>query len=160
MAHKSAWGRWFAAQHLVANGRPIAGNFLLGAAARRVMAKILDGDLEIHGRIRDQNAYIVIPRTDWRGATFHFVPNPETQWEMLVAPIAGTIAFDGTGSARIEDGPDAINHLRRFDSFLVDSRQFENLWPIIDSAIDKKRQQLLKEAQKRHLDPDTIKELS
>jgi hypothetical protein len=50
MALRSAWGRWYAAQHLVDSGNAIDEMHLLQIAGSVVMDKILDGDLEVRGR--------------------------------------------------------------------------------------------------------------
>jgi hypothetical protein len=62
MALRSAWGRWFSAQHLVNSGSAIDQSYLMQMAGTVVMDKILDGDLEVRGRRPGRMDYEVIPR--------------------------------------------------------------------------------------------------
>jgi hypothetical protein len=53
-----------------------------------------------------------------------------------------------------------VAHITRYDSLLVDSHQFESLWPRTEKAEDNERRKFLKEARRRKLDPNAIKMLS
>ena len=157
MAHKSALGQWYAAQILVTSGIPIDEVSRLNFAASKVRDKILDGALEIRGGIHNQ--YNAIPRTEWRTAILGFFPDRMALWKMRVTP-GGMVTMESDGSVHTDVDQDTIAHLLQFDSLLVDSYQFEDLWPRVESVADKERRQFLKEARKRHLDQDTIKDLS
>ena len=57
--------------------------------------------------------------------------------------------------------PPRVAHLFVYDSLLVDSRQFEELWPKKNSAADEARERLLQTAeQKGIVDHDIILGLS
>jgi hypothetical protein len=89
MAERSAWGRWFAAQHLVNSGSAIGEDYLLQTAGSIVMDSILDGDLEVRGRRPGRLDYEVISRTDWRSSGFHFVSDQISLWKMVIFPRGG-----------------------------------------------------------------------
>ena len=159
MARKSAWGKWYAARDLITTGVPIDVLRLLSIVTSDVMGKILDGDLVVRGRNIGQTAYEVIPRTDWRNAALHFSHDPMTIWKMRIVP-TGVVITERDGTVHTETNPETIAHLSRYDSLLVDSGQFERLWPQTDVIADKQRRKFLKEARRRKLDADTIKSLS
>jgi hypothetical protein len=161
MAEHSAWGRWFAAQHLVNSETPIDEDHLLQTAASIVRDKILDGDLEVRGRLPGKLDYEVIPRTDWRSSGFHFVKDPRTLWKMVIFPTGGAeIAPDGT-IARASDPKAAARNaqIAKYDSFIVDAYQFEKLWPKKSVLADRKRRKLLFQARWRGLNKDEIRRL-
>jgi hypothetical protein len=162
MARRSAWGRWFAAQHLVNSGSAIGMSYLLQIAGSQVMDKILDGDLEVRGRRPGRMDYQTIPRTDWRSSAIHFVSDPISLWRMLIVPRGGVeIAPDGT-IARASNPTAAArtSQLADYDSLLIDAHQFETLWPQKDGPADGPRRKLLRQARRRALDKDEIQRLS
>ncbi len=160
MAYKSAWGRWYAAQHLVNAGKPIDEQ-LLRIASSIVTDKITDGELAVRGRLPNEMDYQIIPQTYWRSSVLHFIKDPICLWKLLIIPRGGVeIDADGTIEAT-----DAVAHRRssliaNYDSLLVDGPQFERLWPTKDRVADKKRRRLLRRAQWRRLDKDEIQRLS
>jgi hypothetical protein len=162
MARRSAWGRWFAAQHLVSSGSPIGEGYLLQMAGSIVMDKILSGDLEVRGRRPGRMDYEAIPRTDWRSSGFHFVNDPISLWRMVIFPRGGAeIAPNGT-IARASNAEAAARNsqLANYDSLLIDAHQFEKLWPQRDVLADRKRRKFLRQARKRGLDNNEIRRLS
>lgn len=159
MAFKSAWGKWYAARDLLTTGVPIDVPKFLGITASNVKPKILDGDLAVRGRPSGQPSYEPIPRTDWRNAAIHFVRDPMTIWKMQVIP-PGVVVIDRDGTVRHDGNLESIAHLSRYDSLLVDSHQFERLWPKTEKVADKQRRKFIKEARRKKLDSDTIKSLS
>jgi hypothetical protein len=161
MALRSAWGRWYSAQHLVNSGNPIDKKYLLQIAGSVVMDEILDGKLEVRGRRPGRLDYQAIPRTDWRSSALYFVDDPRTIWKMVLVPRGGVeIAPDGA-IARADDVACATrtSELANYDSLLVDSYQFERLWPKKDSLADRKTRKFLRQARKREFDKDEIKRL-
>ena len=72
MAWKSAWGRWYASQYLANGGTPIKEDYLFNMAGDSVREMILDGTLEVRGRLPGSMEYKSIPRTDWRSSAFHY----------------------------------------------------------------------------------------
>jgi hypothetical protein len=162
MALRSAWGRWYSAQHLVNSESPLDKKHLLHIAGSVAMDKILDGELEVRGRRPGRLDYQVIPRTDWRSSTLYFVDDPRTIWRMVIVPRGGVeIAPDGV-IARADDVACAArtSELANYDSLLIDSYQFEQLWPKNDRIADKQRRKFLRQARKLNLDPEEIKSLS
>jgi hypothetical protein len=161
MAQKSAWGRWFAAQHLATSGKPIDEHHLLHIASTVVMDSILDGDIEVRGRKPTRMEYEPIPRTDWRSSAFVFLQDSICLWRMHIIPRGGAqISPDGTFIADNAACDERNANLRAYDSLIVDAHQFENRWPSTDKVADQKRQKFLRTARKRNLDPTTIRMLS
>lgn len=119
MARRSAWGRWFAAQHLVGSGQPIGMLSLLQIAGSVVRDEILNGKLEVRGRLPRRMEYETIPRTHWQSSALHFVEDPRTLWKMVVFPADGVeIARDGA-IVRASDAAAAArtSQLTEYDSF-------------------------------------------
>jgi hypothetical protein len=162
MTLRSAWGRWFSAQNLASDGKPIREAYLLEMATDVVMEKILDGELEIRGRLPGKIDYEQIPPTHWRSSALHFVSDPISLWKMVIVPRGGAeIAPDGT-IARAWDAVSAARsaQIAAYDSLVVDAYQFERLWPRKDIIEDKARRQFLRQARKRRLDKIEIQRLS
>jgi hypothetical protein len=162
MARHSAWGRWYAAQHLANSENPIAENYLLQIAGGVVMEKILDGSLEVRGRRPGRIDYEIIPRTDWQSSALHFLSDSISLWKMVIFPKGTTeIALDGT-IARASNAAAAArtSQLADYDSLLIDAYQFESLWPKKDVLSDRKRRKFLRQARKRGLNKDEIQRLS
>jgi hypothetical protein len=70
VARYSAWGRWYAAQHLVNSGSPVGEQHFYQIAAGQVMEEITNGNLEVRGRRPDPDrlGYEIIDRTHWRSS--------------------------------------------------------------------------------------------
>jgi len=147
MAFDSAWGKWYAAQTLINSGMPIQEPHLTHIAAHLVQTAAMDWKLEIRGRLPDAVDYVDIPREAWRLAALDMEPDPNTLWRTRVVP-----------RADVDEG--RINDLLSYDSLIVDSRQFESLWPHVERQADTKRRELLKTARKKGLDAATIQALS
>ncbi len=162
MARKSAWGRWYAAQHLVNNGCAVAEQYILQIASSIVWRNILDGDLKVRCRRPCRLDYEEIPRTHWRSSAFCFVGDDKTLWKMVIHPTGGAEIAASGEVVRASDPAAAArtSQLAEYDSFLVDAYQFEKLWPATDVVEDKARNKLLKDARSRHLDKDEIKRLT
>ena len=161
MAYKSAWGRWFAAQHLVSVGTPIDMLQLLNVASFKVIEKIVDGTLEIRGRLPIEMDYEQIPQTHWRSSVLHFIKDPISLWKLIIIPRGG-VEIDSDGMI---EATDAVAHRRstllaNYDSLIVDASQIEKLWPAQDAFADKKRRKLLRQARWRDLNKDEIQRLS
>ena len=142
MAYKSAWGRWYAAQHLVNAGKPIDEQ-LLRIASSIVTDKTNRRGIGGSRRLPNEMDYQIIPQTYWRSSVLHFIKDPICLWNLLIIPRGGVeIDADGTIEAT-----DAVAHRRssliaNYDSLLVDGPQFERLWPTKDRVADKKRRQI------------------
>lgn len=161
MAHKSAWGRWYAAQHLVNSKNPIGDQYLYNVASGVVHQKILDGTLVVRGRMPGKLDFEPIERTYWRSSTFTFLTDPMSLWRMEIIPVGGVlIEADGTMKADHKPSEKRNAVIRKYDSLLIDAHEFEGLWPKNKALEDDKRKLLLKQAKKQGLDKQTIKLLS
>jgi hypothetical protein len=133
MALRSAWGRWFSAQHLSMTGKPIEEKYLMMMASVLVVDKARDGALEIHGRPKDGIDYKSIPREHWRLIGLDVTPDARRIWTISIIPCSDV-------------KPKRISELLRYDSLVIDSRQFEKLWPLREPATDAARLKLLEQA--------------
>ena len=107
MGQFSAWGRWFAAQHIAANDHtPIAEINLMHAAAHEVLEAAMDGKLKVRGRPPVTATYEDIPREMWRLATLDLGGDPKAFWRVSVVP-------------RDKVAPSRIRKLLDFDSLIV-----------------------------------------
>jgi hypothetical protein len=131
MALRSAWGRWYAAQHLINSRNAIDDIELLRTAGTVVMDNISDGDLEVRGRQPGRMEYETIARTDWQSSALEFVNNPISLWKMIIIPKGGV---EITPSGTIERPRNAAaaarnSQLAGYASLLIDAYQFETLFP-------------------------------
>jgi hypothetical protein len=162
MAHNSAWGRWFSAQHLANSGVPVGLQYLYQIAAGEVMKEITNGNLEVRGRRPDPKRleYETIDRTHWRSSCFLCVADPISLWKIRLCP-KGIFEIEPDGTVRAKDITAAQRtSLLDYDSFIIDAYQFEKLWPKTDALADKKRRQFLRLARRRDLNVDEIRRLS
>jgi hypothetical protein len=80
---------------------------------------------------------------------------------MIIIPTGGAeISPDGTVEAADPVAEQRTAAILNYDSLIVDSCEFEKLWPKREPLADKKRRQLLRKALKRGLDKDEILKLS
>jgi hypothetical protein len=162
MARSSAWGRLFAAQYLVDSGEPIDMGYLLQQIASHiVMNEVINGTLDVRGRLPGQMEYKNIPRTDWHSSAFYFLQDQMTIWKMHILPTGGaSIDHDGTIIAHDPAAKQRNDQIRNYDSLIVDAVQFEKLWPRRDVKADRLRRKLLWKARWRRLNKNEIKRLS
>jgi hypothetical protein len=161
MVWRSAWGRWFSAQVFINGEQPASEETVFHAASHLVTNQLVNGDLEVRGRLPNNLDYEAIPRTHWRSSALHFVRDPVSLWRMIVIPRGGA-AIDPSGTVTGHDpaATQRTNVITTYDSMLVDAYQFEKMWPRRDRFTDRKRRKLLKQARKRGLDNDEIARLS
>lgn len=162
MARQSAWGRWFAAQHLVNSGARIDLRHLYQIAAGQVMDEITNGNLDARGRRPDPKRleYELIDRTYWRSSWLCCVEDPMALWKIILVP-RGAVQIDRDGTVHAQDATAAQRTaLLDYDSLIVDGYQFESLWPIKDAVGDERRRDFLRQAHKRGLDKDEMRRLS
>jgi hypothetical protein len=161
MARSSAWGRWDAANVLVNSGKPAGESEILRAACWNVMEKILDGELEVRGRLPGQMDYNPIPRTYWRSSALTFIPHPASLWKLVIIPRGGAqIEPSGNVIARNPEAAARTAQITNYDSLIVGGYQFETLWPRKDRLADKLRRRLIWRARWRRLDKNEIRRLS
>ena len=162
MCHHSAWAKWYCAQSLVLSGQPLNDISLLNIASSLVGQNLLDGKIEVRGRLPGDLKYEAIPQTHWRSSVLQFVRDSVTLWKMIILPTGGVeFTFDGAIVKTLDQAATQRNAvIRNYDSFIVDGAQFEKAWPKREWATDKKRYELLREARRRKLDENEIKNLS
>jgi hypothetical protein len=159
MAWVSAWGKWFSAQLLANQDRPIDKKTLDGqvvqTAAFLVTDAAMDGKLEIRGRPPNSISYEAIPREVWRLIALHMHPDSRSLWRAMLIPRGEAVTFE---DGKLQNRPPSrVAHIFEYDSLIVDSRQFEELWPKKDQATDEARKQLLQTAeQKGIVDHDVL----
>jgi hypothetical protein len=161
MARMSAWGKWYAAQPLVNNGKPENHENILRIACSIVTDKIVDGELEVRGRLPSEMDYNPIPRTYWRSSALTIIADPVCLWKLVIIPRGGAeIEPDGNVIARNPQAAARTAHITNYDSFLVDGYQFEALWPKKEPRTDKARRRFIWRARWRRLDKNEIRRLS
>lgn len=161
MAWSSAWGKWFSAQLLAGQDRPIDKEAVDGRvmqiAASLVTDAAMDRKLEIRGRPPNSISYEVMPREAWRLVALHMRPDLASLWRAVVIPRGGAELVDGKLATQ---PPSRVAQILNYDSLVVDSRQFEQLWPKKDRAADRARRRFLRKAkQKGIVDRDIIRGL-
>jgi len=117
MARSSSWGRLFAAQYLVDSGKPIDMGYLLQQIASHiVMNEVINGNLDVRGRLPGQMEFKNIPRTDWHSSAFYFLKDPVTIWRMHILPTGGaSIDEDGTVMAHDPAAKQRNDQLRNYE---------------------------------------------
>jgi len=160
MARSSAWGKWYAAQHLVLAGVPITEEQHLGIASHLVLDNLMNGQIDARGRSPGSLGYQDIPRTDWRAVALLFLPDRMSLWRLRITARGSVVANRFTGEIESQDVEPRITHLLNFDSVIVDSHQFEAVWPERKRGEDRARRALLRTARLRVLDGPTIEWLS
>jgi hypothetical protein len=90
MAWASAWGKWFSAQLLANQDRPIdkegVDRQVMQIAASLVTDAAMDGKLEVRGRRPDGISYEVIPREAWRLIALVMHPDLRSLWRAALIP--------------------------------------------------------------------------
>ncbi len=146
MGWDSAWGRWYASQQLAMNGACDDWS-LMNVAAHKVVDAFMDGGLAARGRTPPGIVYEPIPRETWRLAALQVHSDVACLWKIVPVPRSGV-------------DPGRIGALLGYDSVVVDSRQFLNLWPTKEQTHDVARRLLLERAQEKNADPAAIARLS
>lgn len=116
-ASKSALGKWQRSQPGgTKDGEVETYGHVMNRLSSDVLDKAMNGALEIRGRLPNQVAYTLIPKETWRLAFLNVVSDPIVIWKVKAAPRANVDS-------------DRIREVLSYDSLLVDSRQFEALYP-------------------------------
>ncbi len=147
LAHSFSWGKWFAAQCLANNGKPIGAISLMHTAAGLVEGEAMAGRLVFRGRPPGATDYEEIPREAWRLIALGVKPHPRRIWDAMPVP-------------RSEVDPARVQKFLDYDSIIVSSDEFEKLFPPIDKQADAERATFIKQAKKRKLDSKEIARLS
>jgi Fe-S cluster biosynthesis and repair protein YggX len=148
MATYSAWAKWFASQSLATNNHQhVSQSHLMHMASFIVLDALMNGKLLARGRPSGAIEYEDISREAWRLVGIRMEPHLATLWHSVLFPRSGV-------------SPARIEKLLSYDSIIVDSREFQALWPRSDKPTDKARMRLLKKAKKEGADPEHIEKLS
>jgi len=156
----SAWGKWFAAQHLAASHSANEG-YVMQIATHVVLNALTDGQLEVRGRRPAQLNYEPIPQPHWRSTALHMIKDDRMFWKMILIPRGGAdIQPDGVVIGRDQRAVQRTDQLATYDSLIVSARQFEKLWPQKDRKTDAARKRFLKTARKAGANSAEIEKLS
>ena len=116
-ARNSGLGKWQRSQPGGTKGDEVATcGHVMNMLSSDVVDKAMNGALEIRGRVPNQVSYTLIPKETWRLAFLNVVSDPIVIWKVKAAPRANV-------------DPDRIREVLSYDSLLVNSRQFETLYP-------------------------------
>ena len=140
MAFRSAWGKWYPSQFLAKDKNYLVQDKhnqdqLMMIATSVVTDAAVNGKLEIKGRPRNSRKYETIPKEDWRLIFLHPEPDIRTIWKVSIRP-------------RADVSTERVAELLEYDSLIVDSENFEKLWPRSEAAIDAARLKNLQAAKK------------
>jgi len=148
MATYSAWAKWYAAQFLANNNhQPARQHDIMNTASYLILDALMNGQILARGRPSGTIEYEDISREAWRLAAIRMEPHPNTLWRAVLFP-------------RSDVDPERIKKLLDYDSVIVNSREFEKLWPRVDKFTDNARTKLLKKARKVGADPEHVEKLS
>ena len=161
MCIHSAWAKCFSAQALVKTGTPIDYLALLNFAASVVTDNLIDGKIEVRGRLPGDLKYESIPRELWRSSALRFVQDSHSIWKMEIWPAGGVEQLAGN-IVRTTDAEASTRNsvICGYDSLIVDGEQFEKVWPKYKWDTDRKRFEFLREARRRKLNENEITKLS
>ena len=110
----SAWGRWYRQQSSDDSG--VGNASTLGAACHLVLDAAMNEKLSLRGRPPGQIEYEPISPLVWRLAALAPQPDNAQFWEVRPVPRYGV-------------DPAQIARLLNYESIIVDSKEFQGLWP-------------------------------
>jgi hypothetical protein len=126
---------------------------VMQTAAGHVLDALMDSRLVARERRPGQMDYELIPQTHWRSSALHMMKDNRTLWKMILIPRGGAeIRPDGMVLGRNQEAVRRTDHLAAYDSLIVNSRQFEKLWPRKGEKSDAARKQNLEKAKKAGVD--------
>lgn len=85
-------------------------------SAFQVLDAAMNGKIEIRGRQPGAVEYFPVTQATWRLVAFEVIPDKFAIWKLRVVP-------------RHEVDPARVQRTLDCDSLIVDSRQFESVWP-------------------------------
>ena len=148
MAMFSAWAKWFAAQHLALNEhKPISESSMMSTASFLVLDAAMNGKLSMRGRPAGSIQYEAISRETWRLIAIKMEPHPATLWKAVVIP-------------RSDVDQERVQEILEYDSIILSSREFEQLWPRDDRGHDRARMKELKKAKRLGADAQAVEKLA
>lgn len=151
MSQASAWAKWYLAQLLVSERKPTDERSFMNIVSTVVCDAAVKGKLEIRGRPGDSKDWEIIKREDWHSVYLDVQPNTTqlgSPWKVRIQPRSGI-------------NSELVAKLIGYDDrLMVNSAQFQEIWPRRDAATDAARKKLLKEAKKVRADLAEIRRLS
>ncbi len=148
MSLRSAWARGYSAQHLVNNGTPIEDQSLLNHIANTtVLDELVEGTLTVMGRLPGEFQAVPIPKHYWHYRCFAVQRDHATLWKISLRD------RDGVPKAREQALP-------QYEDLLVNSEDFERLFPMSDPVTDAARKSLLRLAKQKNLPQAEIDRLA
>jgi hypothetical protein len=161
MAWRSAWAKWFASEQLANNDHKTTDEaHVMQIAASKVWYNLKHGQLELWGRRSRNLDYEPVPQSHWRSTSLHMIRDRLSLWHMVLVPNSvSEILPDGTVRGHDAAPTQRTAQQEEYDSLIVNSRQFEALWPLRDKKADKERKRLLKIAKEAGADRAEIAKL-
>jgi hypothetical protein len=139
MSLRSAWARWYSAQHLANSGTPIEDHSLMHMIANTmVLNELVEGTLTVMGRLPGEFQALPIPKHYWQYRCFAVERDQATIWKISLRD------RHGVPKAREQNLP-------QYEDLLVNSEAFERLFPMRDAVTDAARKRLLKQAKQKNL---------
>ena len=115
-------------------------------AASEVTDELMNGTIYARGRSENTTKYEGIDKDVWRLAYIRMRPDKRNLWRGEIMP-------------RWNIDPSRISALTSYDSIIINSREFEKLWPKTDKICDQERKKLLRQARRLGADSGHIKAL-
>ncbi|MGO9327448.1 MAG: hypothetical protein ACLQJ0_04955 [Steroidobacteraceae bacterium] len=134
MSQCSAWARWYSAQHLATQKQPIDGYSLVSTIANTmVLTELVDGTLTAFGRLPGQFKASPIPQHYWHYRCFNVEKDDRVLWKISLRD-------------RNEISEDRKSSLPEYEDLIVNSQEFENLFPKSDPVTEVATRRFLKTA--------------
>jgi hypothetical protein len=149
MSLRSAWARWYMAQHLAAVGTsPLPEAMLLDIAANSmVLDALVNGTLTAMGRLPGQIEAVSIPRHFWHYTCFEIKPDDRTIWRISLRD-------------RNEVPEERKRYLPKYEDLLINTEEFERLFPRNDPLTDAARRKLLRQARRKGASKSDLEKLA
>lgn len=113
---RSAWAKGFKNQGAANAAGPFDDGYVSRVLTSLITDAAMNGHLQVFGRPPSATAYVAIPADTWRLATLYVEDHPRTIYRVRA------MARHNVDPARIAD-------VLSYDSLVVDSVEFEALWP-------------------------------
>lgn len=147
MVRRSTWSRWYAAHNYSLSGKAVDERRMLFLATTLIGTQLVDGTLVVIGRRPGSPYYEIIPPTYWRTTRLHFAADRSRLWKMHLVPPGGISRENN--KAGIAGATQGASRLATYESLLINSHQFEKLWPATDRQADKELRKFLKKARRK-----------
>ena len=132
---------------MVNKHEPISQASMMLTASSLVLDAAMNGKLSMRGRPADSMHYEAISREIWRLIAIRMDRDLVSLWKAVVVP-------------RTDVDPERVKQILGYDSIILNSREFEQLWPRDDKRHDRARMKELKKAKKLGADPQAVEKLA